>query len=145
MNTKFVSAILVVAVVLTAMIYSAVTASAKAVVTVDELTIEGSERTRIRLGARVTDDEIVYQSRPTREVRFTVKDIKGQVINGRGKTIPVVYEGSMPDTLKKGRDVILEGDYVGGSFVAQSLMTQCPSKYEPPMPGEEAKQVGDYD
>ncbi len=140
MNSKFVLAIVVVASVLTVLIYSAVTESAKAVVTVDELVAEAAERSRIRLGARVSDEDIEYQSTPRRVVKFTVRDIKGE-----GKLVPVVYEGAMPDTLKNGRDVILEGDYVDGTFVATSLMTQCPSKYEPPLPGEEPKQAGDYD
>lgn len=140
MNAKFISAILVVASVLTVLIYSAVSESAKAVVTVEELVEEGSERARIRLGARVSEEEIMYTSQPQRTVSFTVRDIEGE-----GNLVPVVYEGAMPDTLKNGRDVILEGDFVDGTFVATSLMTQCPSKYEPPLPGQEAKQAGDYD
>jgi len=44
----------------------------------------------------------------------------------------VEYAGIRPDTLQPGRDVILEGHYAGGVFQATVLMTQCPSKYEPP-------------
>lgn len=138
MNTRFVAAILVVSVVLAGLIYSAVGASAKKVVTVDELVQEGSSRHRIRLGARLTNDEISYTSEPSREVRFSVRDV-----TGAGEVIPVVYQGAMPDTLKTGRDVILEGDFTDGIFFASSLMTQCPSKYKPPVPGQEAKQEGD--
>jgi cytochrome c-type biogenesis protein CcmE len=145
MNAKFFSAIAAVAVVLSVLIYSAVNTSAKAVVTVNELLSEGESRPRIRLGARVTDDEISYQSQPTREVRFTVRDIQGGDIQSGDAKIPVVYQGVMPDTLKNGRDVILEGNFEAGQFQASSLMTKCPSKYEPPLPGEKPRQAGDYD
>ena len=41
----------------------------------------------------------------------------------------------MPDTLRPGRDVIMEGSYSPNEgFLATSLSTQCPSKYQPPDP-----------
>jgi cytochrome c-type biogenesis protein CcmE len=134
MNSKFIAAIVVVVAVLSVLIYSASTATAKAVVTVEELLEEGNGRARVRLGARVADQDIEYRSEPERQVSFLVKDIQG-----KGSTVPVVYYGAMPDTLKTGRDVILEGDYDGQRFVAKSLMTQCPSKYEPPLPDGSVK------
>ena len=33
-----------------------------------------------------------------------------------------------------GRDVIIDGEYKDGVLQAQKLLTQCPSKYEPPSP-----------
>ena len=131
MNSKFLIAIVVVAGTLSVLMYSAVSSTAKSVVTVKELVTEGSERSSVRLGARVAEDEICYLSQPTRQVHFKVRDIT----DAASEIIPVVYEGNIPDTLKNGRDVILEGDYDGTTFAASSLMTQCPSKYEPPVPG----------
>lgn len=47
------------------------------------------------------------------------------------QTMPVSYTGALPDTFKAGAEVIVEGgtgpDRV---FIARTLMTQCPSKYE---------------
>jgi hypothetical protein len=34
-----------------------------------------------------------------------------------------------------GRDVLIDGDFKGGKIIAAKLQTQCPSKYEPAMPG----------
>jgi cytochrome c-type biogenesis protein CcmE len=50
-------------------------------------------------------------------------------INGVSPTIPIVYHGSVPDLFKVGRDVNMTGKLVGGSFMATSLTTKCPSKY----------------
>jgi cytochrome c-type biogenesis protein CcmE len=47
--------------------------------------------------------------------------------------ITVVYESALPDTFKDepGAEVVAEGDYYGNStFVAETLITKCPSKYE---------------
>ncbi|MCB0323707.1 MAG: cytochrome c maturation protein CcmE [Bdellovibrionales bacterium] len=130
MNARFLFAIGVVVAVLATLIYSASSSTAKAVVTVDELLQSGAIPNAVRLGARVSEGGIEYRTQPNREVRFAVHDIP----KGTG-VVSVVYEGAMPDTLKIGRDVILEGKYDGEHFVASSLMTQCPSKYEPPVPG----------
>jgi cytochrome c-type biogenesis protein CcmE len=34
-----------------------------------------------------------------------------------------------------GRDVLIDGDFKDGKIVAAKLQTQCPSKYEPAVPG----------
>ena len=133
MNTRFFLAIGIVVIALSVLMFSAVRDTKKAVVTVAELVEQGVERSRIRLGARVAGSDIEVKSEPVRLVRFMVED-PGQE---GGPTIPVEYEGAMPDTLQVGRDVILEGAFVSAKFKASSLMTQCPSKYEPPIPGSE--------
>jgi cytochrome c-type biogenesis protein CcmE len=60
-------------------------------------------------------------------LRFRVTDIKGHT------SVPVVYRGSVPDQFKVGRDVIVDGRYTQGTFVAKrnTLVTKCPSKYAP--------------
>jgi cytochrome c-type biogenesis protein CcmE len=60
-------------------------------------------------------------------LRFGVGDIGGT------KTVPVLYRGSVPDQFKLGRDVVVNGRYTHGVFVAKkdSLVTKCPSKYAP--------------
>lgn len=138
MNTRFLFAIAVVCIAVTVMVSTAVRETKKAVVSVEELRKEGVDRERIRLGARVTEEEIQVRSRPEREVRFTVRDPGGESL----AVLPVLYRGALPDTLQAGRDVILEGTYKNAEFVASSLMTQCPSKYEPPNPNDAAKSEG---
>ena len=51
-------------------------------------------------------------------------------------TIPtgvlVSYQGILPDMFAEGRDVIVEGLYTPEQqLVASTIMTSCPSKYEP--------------
>lgn len=47
------------------------------------------------------------------------------------QTIHVKYSGAIPDTLKAGAEVIVEGSMQpNGSFAAKTIMTKCPSKYQ---------------
>ena len=133
MDKRFIAAIVIVVAALSVLIYTAVTSTAMPVVTVNQLVAEGVSRKNIRLGARVAGEKIIYSTQPTLEVKFIVRDISGDL----SKRIKVSYQGLMPDTLKVDRDVIMEGSYNEGEFVAKSLITQCPSKYEPPIPGQD--------
>jgi cytochrome c-type biogenesis protein CcmE len=54
---------------------------------------------------------------------------------GGEDTVPVVYNGLKPDMFQAGRDVLIDGDLVNGTIEAAKLQTQCPSKYEPVVPG----------
>jgi cytochrome c-type biogenesis protein CcmE len=60
-------------------------------------------------------------------MRFRLRDISGTA------TVPVVYQGSVPDLFRPGRDVSVRGTLRDGVFVAErdSLVTKCPSKYAP--------------
>ena len=60
-------------------------------------------------------------------LRFTLRDIDGTA------TVLVVYTGSVPDLFEVGRHVYMRGELRNGLFVAEkdSLVTKCPSKYEP--------------
>jgi cytochrome c-type biogenesis protein CcmE len=61
-------------------------------------------------------------------LRFQLRDVKGMTT-----TVPVVYKGSVPDLFKTGRDVVVDGRLRNGVFVAvpDTLVTKCPSKYQP--------------
>jgi cytochrome c-type biogenesis protein CcmE len=56
-------------------------------------------------------------------LHFTLRDVRGTA------TVPVVYRGSVPDLFATGRDVSVEGTLQEGVFVADTLVTKCPSKY----------------
>ncbi len=60
-------------------------------------------------------------------LRFRLRDVKGKT------TVPVVYKGSVPDLFKTGRDVVVDGRLRNGVFIAvrDTLITKCPSKYQP--------------
>ena len=61
------------------------------------------------------------------ELRFQIRDRDGAA------SVPVVYAGTVPDPFRDGREVILTGEMRDGTFVAErdSLITRCPSKFEP--------------
>lgn len=81
---------------------------------------------RIRIAGKVADAEISYAVEPSFQLRFFVADRDDAT-----KTLPVVYNGLKPDMFAAGRDVMIDGDVKNGEVVASSLLTQCPSKYEP--------------
>jgi cytochrome c-type biogenesis protein CcmE len=62
-------------------------------------------------------------------LRLRLRDVKG----ASHAMVPVVYEGSVPDLFRPGRDVHVEGRMRQGTFVAipGTLVTKCPSKYTP--------------
>ncbi|MDQ4049952.1 MAG: cytochrome c maturation protein CcmE [Actinomycetota bacterium] len=58
-------------------------------------------------------------------LRFSVRDRDGAA------SVPVIYEGVVPDPFREGREVIVSGELKRGAFVAErdSLVTKCPSKF----------------
>ena len=57
-------------------------------------------------------------------LRFTI-------IDGE-ESLPVAYQGVVPDTFKVGTEVVVEGQLnSAGIFQAHTLMPQCPSRYVP--------------
>ncbi len=68
----------------------------------------------------------VEQEAQGRVLRFTMIDIDGE------ESLPVVYQGVIPDTFKVGNEVVVEGQLdSAGIFQAHTLMPKCPSKYVP--------------
>lgn len=43
--------------------------------------------------------------------------------------IPVAYRGAVPDMLREGGQVIVQGTLANGTFQAKTLLTSCPSRY----------------
>jgi cytochrome c-type biogenesis protein CcmE len=60
-------------------------------------------------------------------LHFRLRDVKGTA------TVPIVYKGSVPDLFRPGRDIVVEGRFQNGVFVATpgTMVTKCPSKYVP--------------
>ena len=60
-------------------------------------------------------------------MRMVLRDVTG---SGR---VAVVYRGTVPDQFKVGRELMVKGALRNGVFVAErdSMVTKCPSKYEP--------------
>lgn len=51
--------------------------------------------------------------------------------DGGGKSLPVAYDGTVPDPFRGGREIILTGAIENGVFVGEpdTLITKCPSKF----------------
>jgi cytochrome c-type biogenesis protein CcmE len=59
---------------------------------------------------------------------------------GGGRSVRVIYSGSVPPTFQPGRELIVTGALRAGTFVAQpgSMITKCPSKYSAAPSGSSA-------
>ena len=51
--------------------------------------------------------------------------------DGKGKALPVTYQGTVPDPFRGGREIVLTGSVENGTFVGEpeTLITKCPSKF----------------
>ena len=51
--------------------------------------------------------------------------------DGGGKSLPVTYQGTVPDPFRGGREIVLTGSVENGTFVGEpeTLITKCPSKF----------------
>jgi cytochrome c-type biogenesis protein CcmE len=80
-----------------------------------------------RLAGTVVDDTLVFDA-GTGTVTFEVTD--------GTTTLPIVFEGTAPDTLKNGAEAIAEGTLGSDEvFVAHTVLARCPSKFESELEG----------
>jgi cytochrome c-type biogenesis protein CcmE len=77
----------------------------------------------VRVNGQVAADPVIVEPG---SITLTFSIIEGN------KTLPVVYQGAVPDTFKPGSDVVVEGHLnSAGIFQASKILTKCPSKYVP--------------
>lgn len=90
----------------------------------EALAMPGQELKAARLFGTVADADM---TRPENGlgVRFRLQDAENP-----STTLWVDYSGVVPDTFKPGAEVIVEGGMRDNAFLAKSLMTKCPSKYQ---------------
>jgi len=94
---------------------------------VGELLAEGSSiyGENVRVNGQVAPGSLEQES-AGRILRFTMIDVGGE------ESLPVVYQGVVPDTFKVGNEVVVEGHLNStGVFQAHTLMPTCPSRYVP--------------
>jgi cytochrome c-type biogenesis protein CcmE len=134
MNKLFLTLISFITVCVLLLIWQVSQSDISVVLLPSELSATTNNKQRIRLAGRVADAKINYQVEPSLLLEFRLHDpTKSE------PTIPVRYEGLKPDMFRAGRDVILDGEWKEGVFIASQLMTQCPSKYEPPKPSDQTE------
>lgn len=52
------------------------------------------------------------------------------MLDEEGKQMPVRYSGAKPNNFELAEEVVVGGRVEDGEFIASSLLTKCPSKYE---------------
>lgn len=107
--------------------YTGFTSAAAKNYTVSELAAQGSSiyGETVRVDGLVVAGSI-EQEAVGRTLRFSMVDVDGE------ESLPVFYQGVVPDTFKENAEVVVEGQLNSdGVFHAGTLMAKCPSKYEP--------------
>ncbi len=92
--------------------------------TVTELDSGGTslQGERVRVGGNVVDGSIV-RGDIGEAIHFNVTDGQSE--------IPMVYKGDIPDIFADNAEVIATGSVgADGVFVADELLTKCPSRFE---------------
>lgn len=131
-NRVFISLLIGVTVIVIVLVMQASTSGISTVLLPSDLSaMSGSNRKRLRVAGRVAPASISYRVEPNFLLEFSIHD---PAENNQSEQVAVVYKGIKPDMFAVGRDVILDGEWAGDVFIASKLMTQCPSKYEPPAP-----------
>ena len=68
----------------------------------------------------------ITQNTEEQSLEFVIVDLD------ESENLPVIYQGIVPDTFKEDMEVVIEGKLnSNGIFQANSILTKCPSKYEP--------------
>ena len=105
--------------------YTGFQSSATYYYAVSELAEQGSSvyGENIRVNGQVTPGS-VEQETGGHTLRFAISE--------GGESLPVVYQGVLPDNFKVGNEVVVEGHINSdGIFQANIIMVKCPSKYVP--------------
>ena len=122
------------------LISAGVSNTSKYFLTVDELSAQGASfyGTGVKVKGKVVAGSIERNPGNYLDVAFKIEE--------KNSNIKVVYKGVTPDMFADGRDVVVEGVLAkDGVFHANTLLTSCPSKYEPGKePGKNPGSMPDY-
>jgi cytochrome c-type biogenesis protein CcmE len=107
------------------LLYMSLGSSVMYYVTVGELLNGGYKTydTDIRVTGKIANGSIEWDAA---ELKLEFDVIEGNA------SLPVIYNGAMPDGFTSGADVLVEGRYHPDEiFRASTILMKCPSKYEP--------------
>jgi cytochrome c-type biogenesis protein CcmE len=95
---------------------------------------EAPKGREFRIGGLVETGSVV-RSTSSVEVRFRVTD--------NARTIPVIYQGILPDLFKEGKGVVAQGALGSeGTFVASQVLAKHDENYMPPEAAEALRKAG---
>lgn len=137
---KFLIGSLLIILAIAYLIGAGITNTSKYFLTVDELATQHASYygTGIKVKGRVMAGSIERNPNNYLDVAFKIEE--------NNSNLKVVYKGVTPDMFADGRDVVVEGVLKkDGVFHANTLLTSCPSKYEPGKePGTTPGSAPDY-
>lgn len=125
MKKKFIISGVIICLAISFLAYMGFESSARYYYTVDELVAqqESVQNKNVRVNGQVVAESIKREV-DSRTLNFAI--IEGD------SSLPVVYQGTVPDSFTGGVDVVVEGYLnLAGVFQANSIITKCPSKYVP--------------
>ncbi len=102
--------------------------------TVSEVLGKGSSilNQNARVEGQVVPESVNKVTTANNMIKFILADD-----NNNSSQIPVLYQGTVPDTFKEGNDVVVEGHVNStGTFEANQIIVKCPSKYAPTQPAQ---------
>ncbi len=129
---KFVFGSLLIVAAVAYLVYAGIRETSTYYFTIDEFLVarDALANEGVRIAGRVQTGSISWSPRDL-ELRFVLSSIE-QAGTDASTGVPVHYHGILPDMFAEGRDVIVEGIYgPGNALAASTILTSCPSKYEP--------------
>jgi cytochrome c-type biogenesis protein CcmE len=109
------------------LIWGAASQSTAAYLTIPELYERGATQRMVRVTGFVVGESIVWDARAL-DLRFEIVEQAG---TSQAPRLSASYRGPRPDMFRDGAQVVLEGRLSpDGSFVAETMLLQCPSKYQ---------------
>ena len=64
-------------------------------------------------------------------------------VTDTAQTVPVRYQGILPDLFKEGKGVVAQGQLQGGVFMAREVLAKHDENYMPPEAAEALKRAGE--
>jgi cytochrome c-type biogenesis protein CcmE len=125
-TTRLVVALTAALLLATALVYTSFTASTEAK-TPSQLLASATPTESYELTGKVAEGS--WTEKGTTNV-FRVRDREGKT------SVPVKYQGAVPDPFREGREIIITVKKQGSTWVGErdSLITKCPSKFEEEKP-----------
>jgi cytochrome c-type biogenesis protein CcmE len=126
-NRRFIIGATIIVAAVAYLVYTGIRETSVYYLTIDEFLSrrEAMAGEGLRVAGRVGSQSMNWNP-ATLDLKFRLSNFE------ESDGVDVSYNGVLPDMFAEGRDVIVEGTYGGGgSFHARTLLTSCPSKYEP--------------
>ena len=82
------------------------------------------QETRIRAGGMVVRGSVQRDATDPLNVKFQITDFKS--------TVPVTYQGILPDLFAEGSGIVATGEMDGTTFVAKEVLAKHDENYMPP-------------